>query len=170
MKSANWKDVAELIGTAAIVATLVFVGFQMRQAQAIAKGEMNAAVLANAIEGSNAIIANADIWVRGNAGEKLTPVEEAIFVHLVTNVNDRAYYGVQYQRLLGIDEAEIDAADYAGFLYENPGARRVWREREANLQKYRGLVNPAEQITPEWIESVESNLAIFDREAEPKAQ
>jgi len=170
MKSANWKEVAELVGTAAIVATLVFVGFQMRQAQAIAQGEMNAAVLANAIAGSNAIIANADIWVRGNVGEKLTPVEEAIFVHLVTNINDRAYYGVQHQRLLGIATADVDIADYAGFLYENPGARRVWRAREANLQKYRALINPDERTSPEWIEAVESKLAIFDRQGETTVQ
>ena len=36
MKKTNWKDIAELIGIAAIVASLVFVGLQMRQSQEIA--------------------------------------------------------------------------------------------------------------------------------------
>ena len=36
MKSANWKDIAELIGIAAIVASLIFVGMEMRQTRVIA--------------------------------------------------------------------------------------------------------------------------------------
>ena len=36
MKNTDWKDIAELVGIAAIVASLVFVGLQMRQAQKIA--------------------------------------------------------------------------------------------------------------------------------------
>ncbi len=33
MKRTNWKDIAELIGIAAIVASLVFVGLELRQTQ-----------------------------------------------------------------------------------------------------------------------------------------
>ena len=36
MKSSNWKDIAEIVGIAAIVASLVFVGLEMRQSQEIA--------------------------------------------------------------------------------------------------------------------------------------
>ena len=36
MKSLNWKDVAEFIGIAAIVASLLFVGLQLKQSQEIA--------------------------------------------------------------------------------------------------------------------------------------
>jgi hypothetical protein len=36
MKSASWKDIAELVGIAAIVASLIFVGLQMKQSQDIA--------------------------------------------------------------------------------------------------------------------------------------
>lgn len=36
MKLANWKDIAELIGITAIVASLVFVGLQLKQSQEIA--------------------------------------------------------------------------------------------------------------------------------------
>ena len=36
MKNANWKSVAEVIGIGAIVASLVFVGVQIRQSHAIA--------------------------------------------------------------------------------------------------------------------------------------
>ena len=36
MKHTNWKDIAELIGVSAIVASLIFVGLQMKQSQEIA--------------------------------------------------------------------------------------------------------------------------------------
>ena len=36
MKENSWKDIAELIGIAAIVASLIFVGLQMKQSQDIA--------------------------------------------------------------------------------------------------------------------------------------
>ena len=40
MKPVNWKDIAELIGVAAIVASLVFVGLQMNQSDQIALSEI----------------------------------------------------------------------------------------------------------------------------------
>ncbi len=39
MQNTHWKDVAELVGISAIVASLVFVGLQMKQAQGIALAE-----------------------------------------------------------------------------------------------------------------------------------
>ena len=40
MATNNWKDTAELIGIAAIVASLIFVGLQMRQTQVIAQATL----------------------------------------------------------------------------------------------------------------------------------
>ena len=42
MTNTNWKDVAELVGIAAIVASLVFVGLQMRQDHVFARSELGA--------------------------------------------------------------------------------------------------------------------------------
>ena len=36
MRSVNWKDIAEFVGIAAIVASLIFVGLQMKQSHEIA--------------------------------------------------------------------------------------------------------------------------------------
>jgi hypothetical protein len=43
MKISNWKVVAELIGIAAIVASLIFVGLEMRQQQVLARAELSSA-------------------------------------------------------------------------------------------------------------------------------
>ena len=47
MKSTNWKDVAELTGIVAIVASLVFVGMQMQQDRIHARAELGADSFAN---------------------------------------------------------------------------------------------------------------------------
>ena len=39
MKLANWKDSLELVGIAAIVVSLVFVGYELRQSTAIARSD-----------------------------------------------------------------------------------------------------------------------------------
>ena len=164
MKSNNWKGFAELIGIAAIVASLIFLGLQMRQAEVIARSEMNASILANRIEMHAAIIEHPDIWERGNKGEELEEDESAIFSRLVFIVNDEAYYAVQQTIVWGESEfADLDAAIFAAYLHENPGARRVWREREDRLENYRSQVVPGDQTTSDWIQRIESNMALFDR-------
>jgi hypothetical protein len=40
MKKSDWKETAELIGIAAIVASLIFVGLEMRQTQVIARATL----------------------------------------------------------------------------------------------------------------------------------
>ena len=164
MKLSNWKDSAELIGITAIVASLIFVGLQMRQAEVIARSEMNASILANRIEMHAAIIEHPDIWERGNKGEKLEEDEAAIFSRQVIIVNDEAYFSVQQSIIWGRPEtAEADAAIFAAYLHENPGARRIWRAREDRLKYYRGQAVPDEQVTSDWIQRIESNLALFDQ-------
>ena len=39
MQKAHWKDIAEVVGIAAIVASLIFVGLEMRQTRSIAVAE-----------------------------------------------------------------------------------------------------------------------------------
>ncbi len=164
MKPSNWKDSAELIGIVAIVASLIFVGLQMQQAEVIARIEMNASILANRIEMHAAIIEHPDIWERGNKGDKLEEDEATIFSRQVTIINDEAYYSVQQSLIWGLSEmAEADRAIFAAYLHENPGARRVWRAREDRLSYYRGQAVPDEQVTSDWIQGIESKMTLFDR-------
>jgi len=178
MKFEQWNDVAELVGTVAIVASLIFVGLQLRQTQQqleqdekVARTEMSSSFVANVIESDNAIIQNMDIWLRGNAGEELSAAEQEIHALLVHMANERAYYSVLGLRRLESDEiADLDAAEFAAFLYENPGARRVWMDREQRLRKYRRMVDPEERTTPGWVGLIESHLAVFEAQARSNTQ
>ena len=75
MKSASWRDVTELVAVIAILVSLVFVGLQLRQAEVIARSEINFAILDTQIEVNNAISAHPDVWAKGNSGENLQPAE-----------------------------------------------------------------------------------------------
>ncbi len=164
MKPNSLKDSAELIGFAAIVASLVFVGLQLRQSEVIARSELNASVLAYRLTVNAAIIEHPDIWERGNRGEELVDTDAVIFSRQVNNINEEAYYSVQQSLVWGrVDVADLDTAVFAAYLHESPGARRVWRSREDKLGYYRGLIDPDEQFTSDWIESVESKLAVYER-------
>ncbi len=162
----DWKMFAELMGITAIVASLIFVGMQMQQTQEIAIAEMNASTLANSIESGNALIENAETWVKGNAGDELTPGESVIYMRLLQNVNNRFYSSASQLRGLGLDNvADVEVVELAAFLYQNPGARRAWRCREERLRQYRGIVKPDEEVSSLWIDTVESMFAAFDGQA-----
>jgi len=168
----NWKEIAELAGIVAIVVSLVFVGMQLQQAQAVAIAEMGANVHANEIEARNLMIENADVWVRGNAGEELTPVESVVYERLIEIVNN-SYYTAQeqYLEIMGVEDIDpLTVIEFAAFLYENPGARRVWRAREERLRHYRGFVSPEEQITSAWVELIESTMRSFEGTAHAASQ
>lgn len=178
MKFEQFNEIAELVGTLAVVASLIFVGLQLQQTQQqleqaedIARTEMNSSFVANVIENNNAIIQNLDIWLRGNAGEELDAAESEIHRLLVHMRNERAYYAAEGLRRLESDEiADLEAAAFAAFLYENPGAKRVWRDREQWLGKYRRMVRPEEQTTSDWVELIASHLAVFEAQAQSSVQ
>jgi hypothetical protein len=57
------------------------------------------------------------------------------------------------------DIADMLTADFAAFLYENPGARRVWMEINQDATRYRSLLVPgSEMINSTFAETVKKHL------------
>ena len=113
MKFEQFNEIAELVGTVTVVASLVFVGLQLQQTRQqleqegkVALTEMNSTHVANVIESDNAVIQNVDIWLRGNAGEELSPAEQEIHTRLVRMANDKAYYDVLALRRLDTEKQD----------------------------------------------------------------
>ena len=168
MRKTQWNDWLEGIGIIAIVASLIFVGLQLRQAEKIASAESYASTMSNLIEVGNTVKADVNIWNRGATGEELTGDETAIFAVLVRQINDSAYFGyMQVLELSGEEEARYNAADFAIFLYNNPGAQRVWLAREEYLIKYRDLINPTVDNFSTWKEMVMDDMAILESKGAP---
>jgi hypothetical protein len=126
----NWKDTAELVGIAAIVASLIFVGMQMRQEQKIAEAEIYAQSNQLAIELANLVNQDRGIWLRGIAGEKLNEEDEAVFenIYMAILLN----YGGIWQRANRLSTRSPDsvARQFAYLIYVHPGLRRIWERRK----------------------------------------
>ncbi len=142
MKTINWKAIAEFGGAAAIVASLVFVGLQLRQEQRVASVEAGFNLTESYYEQRNGRIENTAIWVKGNAGvDDLSPAETAIYEALIQKEWAHAYWTSNALQQLG-SENNVGVHDFAGFLHKNPGARRTWKALMANEQHYREKLIP----------------------------
>ena len=164
MKTRDWKDTAELIGIAAIVASLIFVGLQMRQAEKIAGGERYESAIANRVEIRNAINEHADIWVRGNAGEDLDAVEAVVYANLMQNLGNMHSFSSRSAELVGNQRgADANKRDFAVYLHENPGARRLWETLQRGLEEARELLQPGQYSDPGFADFIRSNLDKLDK-------
>ncbi|MGH8195142.1 MAG: hypothetical protein ACREQ8_12180 [Woeseiaceae bacterium] len=135
MKGANWKDTAELVGMAAIVASLIFVGLQMRQEQEIARAQALGDYVAGRIEYLMGMTGYADILVKANSGAQLDAVESQILRDLVQVSEDQAFLGILRQRQLGGDLGTAELT-FASFLYRNPAARATWLHVADDMERY----------------------------------
>jgi len=157
LRTTKWKDIAELIGISAIVASLVFVGVQVRQSQSAANvsqlqsyGEMSLAVRALIIE-------HADVWQRACADEELSPAES-----VQANQIMRAY--VEFIFTQGVT-ADLGMFDYRPIVI----GRYV-----ANMHRYPGFGKMADAQS-EWARSAENSgsidelAALFDMVRAEKA-
>ena len=168
MTREHWKDWLEGIGIVAIAASLVFVALQMRQAQGIAISEGYLSILSSRIDIANSIKDHVEIWIKGTSGEELTGDEAAIFAILVNHVNEANFNDyMQIIEIAGYEAAQYVIHDFAGFLYNNPGARRVWLAREDNLIKMRTLIDPEGHHFSFWKDNILNDLAILDGKATP---
>jgi hypothetical protein len=79
-----------------------------------------------------------DVWAKGNAGEELSPYEAVIYRTLIEDFNTFGFRG--YNSSIRLDSkggANAALWDMAGFLYENPGARREWDLLRDKIRRYR---------------------------------
>jgi len=164
MKSVNWKDIAELVGIAAIVASLIFLGLQMQQAERLAQNEEDLAVLTSMISINTEMSENADIWLRGATGGDLSDTDAFIFKKLVHNTNLSAFFGYMRQNRMGrSEEARREIYDFASMLHRNPGARRVWLETEEEYVDYRSRLTDGPIPMAFWKQEVLSSLEKLDQ-------
>jgi hypothetical protein len=161
LKFERWKELFEAIGLIAIVASLVFVGIELRQSRAIAISEGNLANAQIQIERNNAISEYSIVWIKGNSGEPLTENEAVIFENLVRNQAIHSF--MEYARLRQVefdDAAETVIAQFAIFLFQNPGAREVWQQSENFYADNFGV--SSSQAT--WRDEVRAKLNRLERQ------
>lgn len=163
----DWRSMAEFVGISAVVLSLVFVGFQMRQTNDVAFMELDATMVGIKVDIADLVAANSELWVTGNAGRELNAVESVVYAELISAVNTRWVVLESHASRLGRDDiADLIRRDWAGFLHQNPGARRVWLSQEETLIKYRRLLAPEAEDFSFWRDAIQSELATLDRAVE----
>ena len=162
MKAIDWRGVAELVGIAAIIASLIFVGFQLRQEQRIAVSQIGQADAESSAQIDLAIAEHAEVWLKSNKGQNLTEIEQVVMNRLVSTLYRRARIEAVMRRSLG-QSGHSPIIDFAVDLYENPGARAIW-ERQAESEKMRfQLLAPEDDFRQSYQSEVLSKLEELDR-------
>ena len=91
MNTKNWKDIAELVGIAAIVASLVFVGQEIQQSREIARLEWTGVLAAEQVALDSLLSSEAEVWRKGCAGSELSPTEQTVFTRLFSSFHHFAF-------------------------------------------------------------------------------
>ena len=161
MNNNKWKGTAELAGVAAIVASLIFVGFQMQQDRKIAFAEIGLSSAADRTEQSIELSQHAELWVKANNGESLSDAD--IFI-----LNRSLYAMTNSLRLQGAvrkdlgQKGRVSPQLLAIFLYENPGARKLWTLQSENEMRYFSKLGGGSEIFQSFHKDVLAALAILD--------
>ena len=166
MKHNDWKSTAELVGIAAIVASLIFVGLQMRLEADIAEVQAYTESAALTTSQTEILAEYRDLWIRGLNGEELDPVEQSTFASLAWAVYQRQVS--VWQRRVRLDAGNpntwVDRFAYQIYIY--PGLRRYWDQLLLNRSGMLDALGHNESTTS-FPASVQRALAILDERQPP---
>lgn len=151
----QWKEVAEFIGIAAIVASLVFVGIQLKQDREVALSEVTQFSASTYADLQIALADHSDALAKANRGEELAGPELIVVQSLLNAMHRQVVTDVIERRLHG-NPGELPLAVFASWLYQNPGARAIWLDQRSEVLRH------AEEISAESAFMRRVNQEILD--------
>ena len=158
MPGYNWKDIAELVGMTAIVASLIFVGLQLKQDRDLAITEATIATFANLVELHSQQNQYIGIWNSGNAGLELDSDQQAIYRNLVRDAHLSSYFIWASFHRAGLGDVSFVVSDFSGFLYRNSGARQEWESIVEEIDAFRVLPSEERVRRNDWEGAVRARL------------
>jgi hypothetical protein len=160
MAQLSWKVLVELVGMAAIVASLIFVGYQLQQDRRLAGAQVIVAADAVELEMSSLISQNSDVWLKGLRGEELTAVEEVTF-RAIAAAHYRKHLGMYLRvQLLGFGTGDMQAENYAFDLYQYPLLRQIFVENMRLTDSRTDYLSAT--ATNQFRDEVKDYLSVFD--------
>ena len=126
MNSAKLNDWLQVIGIFALVASLIFVGLQMKQTQEIGQGEAAVYILESSNMFRDTVIDNAEVWRSGCMDEELSEGDQTRFANMYSS-----YIATVYWLWLANDIGVIqfDAGSFTGAFAANihryPGIAKI---------------------------------------------
>jgi hypothetical protein len=139
-----WAAIGQLIGAGGVIASLIFVGVQVRQSVRAAKATAFQGLVSNIIDVNVAHIQNPellDVIDRAAKGEGLAPSEHRLYVTLVLTAA-RVAQSAHYQTELGLlDDSKLESMTYNLVRHlKTQTGKAVWAEigprSEPQFQKY----------------------------------
>ena len=160
MTSSKLRDWLELVGIVAVVASLVFVGIEIRQSARAALEDSFVGDLDTIIGVEELVVEHADVWLRGCRGEDLSEMDQMQYTHIY-HVYEFMYFMRWLRGTRGIaaanDELTID--NMAWNIYRSKGLKREWDLHgdwrphvpdEMPFQQWRALVEARIAEYPEF--------------------
>ena len=134
------NDWLQIVGMFGIMASLIFVGVQVRQTQVIGEGESAIQFFEATIAGRQLFVDNIDVWIKGCAGEKMSIAEDAQFTHMYRGYMQGSYFAWMSARhnILELNPDDV-VYPFAANVHRYPGLARIglsWREWAAEGMKY----------------------------------
>ena len=134
MSQTRMKDWLEILGISAVVASLIFVGLQMKQDRKIATADSYAGVVDSTLYVAELIADRSELWRRGLDGGELSVDEQIQFNVLADAVEQTFATGWQRAIELGIGDAETEVRDYAIALHSHPGLLAYFASVQARYE------------------------------------
>lgn len=162
----NWKAIAELIALISVVASLLFVGYELRLSREVALTDSYYASEETEANLRTMINDNAIIWRKGCLGEELDESEEVVFRQLARQLN--THYFMSWRRVLDGIVSSVDSNRWPRVVALNmvhyPGFRDAWRTMESAAPSTRVL----QQDTNQWVIQVEQYFEEFSSDPSMK--
>ena len=119
----NWKATAEFVGILAIVASLVFLAFEVRQSRQIGSDQISASIVETQNQLREMLLDHADVWSRGCAGQELSDSEKTKYAQLFRGYVVGLYWGwvaskdsiVEIDQMFGVNAYAANYHRYPGF-------------------------------------------------------
>ena len=166
LKKVDWKGTAELVGLAAIVVSLIFVGLQMRQDQEIAEAQALVDASAVVTELNQFIENNKEVWIKGLDGAELSLEDNLTFRALCRANFLRKISHFERARKLDTGNSDFIAESFAYEIYVYPGLRRYFDEVVESIEEQRSAFGRT-RSNGGFTSAIEASLAEVDRNPPP---
>lgn len=136
MARVNWRSFAETVGVSAVVASLIFVGLQIRQEQNVAVSQIYQTTMAAQVEIHIAMVEHADLLAKARDPDDLTKAERIAVEELIESWAARSFFEYVAARRLdeGVWSGPVNI--FAFQLADNPGLHQLWLERTDRKEKF----------------------------------
>jgi len=159
----NWKGIAEVVGVSAIVASLIFVGIQIRQEKNVAVSQIFQTTMAAQVEIHIAMAEHADLLAKARNPNDLTEAERIAVEQLIESWAARSFF--EYVSVRRLDEGVWSGPVniFAFQLADNPGLHQLWSEKTDRTENFYAQFNQGAAFF-EFNEQVRQKLASLQRQ------